>query len=194
MLEDYEGSRAEFMKLLAEREEPPAFVQRAQRVEAAWEWLVRQCSRQRHELLEMPRMRLATVAAVIGQQWTSLSCCVGVRDDIDYLRELHEQWQPKLRVQISPASAPRKIHATVRDLCESFKRFNRRWEAQVAEVNLAGVNYERQAYNEFYIVEKAAALGSERLASHGFEPLTDKTAEDLMGELPSLRIPQLRSV
>ena len=100
MLEDYEGSRAEFMKLLAEREEPPAFVQRAQRVEAAWDWLVRQCSLQRQELLEMPRMRLATVAAVIGQQWTSLSCCVGVRDDIDYLRELHEQWQPQLRVQI----------------------------------------------------------------------------------------------
>ena len=73
MLEDFEGSRTEFMKMLAEQDAPPAYIQRAQRVEQIWNELLNQCRQEFAERLEMPRVRLAQLAALIDHNWSTLA-------------------------------------------------------------------------------------------------------------------------
>lgn len=185
-MEEYEGSRTEFMKMLAEHDSPPAYIVRAQRVEAVWLALLESCRQDREELLELPRMRLAQVAALVNHRWESLNAYL---DDLDvkYLCELHDEWQPTLRAQLAPSTAPRRIRSALSDLRASFTRCNRRWDKYVTGVNLNQVNYERDQYNDYYLVEKSAALGSDRLAEMGFERLDHCVADDIFAEIPLLR-------
>ena len=172
--------------MLAEHDSPPAYIVRAQRVEGVWLALLESCRQDREELLELPRMRLAQVAALVDNRWQALASFVG-SGDVNYLRELHEEWQPTLRAKLAPSSAPGKIRGALSDLQASFARCNRRWEQFVADVSLSQVNYERDQYNDYYLVEKAAALGSDRLAEMGFERLVHCTTEDILAEIPLLR-------
>ena len=72
MIDDFEGSRTEFMELLAAQDELPAYILRAQRVEEVWESLVRRCEQEKRKLLELPRIRLAQVAALVDRKWELL--------------------------------------------------------------------------------------------------------------------------
>lgn len=187
MLEDYEGSRAEFMKMLAEHGSPPAYLVRAQRVEQVWQTLLNDCRKRQAELLSMPRTRLAQVAELIGHQWEKLAGYVSAPSQAAYLEQLHAEWKPTLRSLVQPTTSQRKIRAALWDLRSSFLRFNRRWENVIAEVDLGQVNYERSEYNDYYLVEKSAALGSDKLAEMGFERLRERTTEDLFAEIPLLK-------
>ena len=84
-MDDYEGSRAEFMKMLAEHDGPPAYILRAQRVEQAWESLIRKCQNDQRELLPvadrngnlvgvMNRQEALDVLLGCGQRGIGLAC------------------------------------------------------------------------------------------------------------------------
>lgn len=190
MIEDYEGSRTEFMKMLAEHDSPPAYVVRAQRVESVWQNLLADCRKQYQELLEMPRTRLAQIAHLIDHRWETLKAYVSA-DFAEYLKQLHRNWQPSLRGELLPTTSGTKIRNAIKDLKLSFTRFNHRWEKCVIETNLDHVNYERSQYNDYYLVEKSAALGSDKLAEMGFERLRLVTKDDIMAEIPRLRVPDI---
>jgi len=192
MLEDFEGSRTEFMKMLAEQDAPPAYIQRAQRVEQIWNELLNQCRQEFAERLEMPRVRLAQLAALIDHNWSTLAVYLLDDDAPPYLETLHAEWKPKLRLPLEATTSQRRITASLKDLIRSFERLNSRWESFLSTVDLADVNYERQQYNDYYLVEKAAALGSDKLAEMGFQRLAPATEEDLRQQLPALRVPRLR--
>lgn len=189
MLEDFEGSRTEFMKMLAEHDGPPAYVLRAQRVEEVWLQLVQRCEQEKLELLDMPKTRLAQLGALIGHQWSSASCLVREPDFGEYLSELFERWQPKLRLPIEETTSQRKHKSAIVALSTSFERFNRRMRKFVSRQVLDNVNFERSEYNDYYLVEKAAAMGSDKLAAMGFEPLAMCTHDDLLEAVPLLNEP-----
>lgn len=192
MIEDFEGSRTEFMKMLAEHDAPPAYIQRAQRVEQIWNEIVNQFRRDVAEWLEMPRVRLAQLAALIGHDWSSLTTYLLEDDAPKYLEDLHDQWKPTLRLPLEATTSQRRIVSSLKDLIRSFERLNARREAHLGNVDLAEVNYERQQFNDYYLVEKAAALGSDKLAEMGFQRLAPATHDDLRQQVPALRIPRLR--
>ena len=191
MLEDFEGSRTEFMKMLAEHDGPPAYVLRAQRVEEAWLNLVRSCEKEKHGLLEMSRTRLAQLGGLLGNRWEAVSCHVRNEGYDEYLSDLFEQWQPKLRLPLEKTDSLRKHRSALKDLGQSFERFNRRWAQFMEKLALDNVNYERSEYNDYYLVEKSAAMGSDRLAEMGFEKLPMCTHADVLEVVPALIEPEL---
>lgn len=189
MTEDFEGSRAEFMKMLAEHDGPPAYLLRAQRVEEAWANIIRNCEREKDSMLDMCRTRLAQLGAIIDHRWDSVRCLVKNDCYDQYLEDLFQQWQPTLRVPLQPSTSLRQHRTAVSEMAASFARFNRRWTAYVSEVSLDHVNYERSEYNNYYLVEKSAALGSDKLAEMGFERLNMCTHDDLFEAVPLLTEP-----
>ncbi len=188
MTEEYEGSRTEFMKMLAEHDSPPAFVLRAQRVQSVWQNLLSECRKQRAELTDMPRTRLAQLAHLIDHDWPQLTAYMP-NDHAEFLKSLHGQWAPTLRGELLPTTSRRKIQKGIDELKSSFERFNRRWTECVSKTSLDRVNYEREQYNDYYLVEKAAALGSDKMAEMGFERLQLRTHDDILQELPLLLVP-----
>ena len=188
MLEDYEGSQAELMKMLAEQNATPAYILRAQTVEGMWRDLLSECAVHRHELLEMPRLRIGQLSALINGHWQQLSAFVDAKFAAK-LQALHQSWDPQLRMELSPTTSPRKIRNALGDLVTSFERFNIRWTKHVHELSLTEINYQRQQYNDYYLVEKAAALGSDKLAEHGFSRLNPATADDILAVHPLLVLP-----
>ena len=188
MIEEFEGSRAEFLQMLAEQDSPPAYLVRAQRVESVWQNLLSECRAEQYSLLEMPRTRLAQVAHLVDHRWPALASHVG-NEMAGYLAELFEAWQPQLRAPLPPTQSSHKIRRALKDLKLSFTRFNGRWAKFIAEVDLSEVNYQRAQYNDYYLVEKSAALGSDRLAEMGFERLRLFTHDDVLAEIPPLRVP-----
>jgi len=183
----FEGSRREFFDLLASHDEVPAFVHRAHAVEFAKQQLLATCETRRQELLDTARMRLAQLYGLVGGDWQQLHQWLLSRDHTAYLEQLHAAWQPLLRLAVVPTSSQAKLRRAVLDLDRSFTRFNRRWEQFVAEVDLAAVNAAREAYNKYYVLEKACAFGNERLARIGFRKLPPMTPGELLVELPPLR-------
>jgi len=166
----------------------PAFVRRAMQVEAAYEALLAVCRRERERLLEMPRMRLARYRA-LGRSRPSALAETCSPDELAYLEELHHQWQPRLRRAVEPARSPADLHRALAELSRSFRRFNRRWLAFVAELDLNVVNQLREGYNRYYLLEKECALRSARLAREGFVPLAPVRIDDLFDRFPLLRVP-----
>jgi hypothetical protein len=86
---DYEGSRSEFLKLLAECGEEPAFIARAQAPLSALEALLGACEAKRQELLEWPSLHLATLAHQIRNDWSRLRLWLAVPEAVNILEKLH---------------------------------------------------------------------------------------------------------
>ena len=191
MNEDYEGSRTELMKMLAEHDGPPAYVLRAQRVEEAWTNLVRRCKKEKEGLLNMSKTRLGQVGALVDYRWDAIACMVSNKDYDSYLKALHDEWQPKLRVPLEATDSLPQIRSSMKELKTAFARFNRRWKKFTDDVKLDNVNHERSEYNNYYLVEKSAAFGSDKIAEMGFEPLQPCTHEELLAEVPALIEPEL---
>jgi hypothetical protein len=79
----------------------------------------------------------------------------------------------------------------LRELVSSLERFNTRWQPYIEQVDCRTINELREGYNRYYVLEKACALRSDRLARIGFEPMAPLTVEELAGQLPLLSVPRL---
>jgi hypothetical protein len=177
---------AERMHVLAQYG-APAYVRRANDVEAALEHLLDGCRRQREEWLGMVRSRLATLHALAGDG-ESLPSFLD-EDRVRRLRDLHADLQPRLRAPIAATTSPRVLRRAFEELRESLERFNRRWREYLHELDLTALNRKREEYNRYYVLEKECAVRSPRVARHGFRPLPPLTTADVETLLPPLPIP-----
>jgi hypothetical protein len=182
---EYEGSRGEFLKLLVEFGEEPAFIARARAPQLALDALLRACQAKRDEMLQWPKLHLAALAQQIRGDWSRLRPLLAVPQSVDMLVALH--------VGI-PASKPvaatwlTSDKAALTRFLESAERFNRNWQAYLDGLDLETVNRPRRDFNQFYLLEKDCAFGSQRVAD-GFEPLAMIDSAYLYGRFPPLALP-----
>jgi hypothetical protein len=180
--------RDAFKQLLSQYD-APAYVRRARRVQAAFDELLAGCRLQRDEWLQMARLRLGTLRALAGC-WDVLRPLLADDGQIQVLRELEAVLNPQLRVPIEPTTSRRALRQALGELRESLERFNRRWAAYLAEVDVTFVNELRDGYNRYYLVEKECVLRNARVARQGYQPLPPLTRRELEGLLPSLPVPR----
>jgi hypothetical protein len=168
----------------------PAYIRRARGVEQALDFLVQKGRAQREEWLGMARLRLGWLHALAGD-WFALRPFLADDEQLAVLELLRTTLNPRLRVPPQQTSSGRTLRRALRELVGSLERFNARWQAYLEKVDLAGVNEAREGYNRYYVIEKACALRSDRLARHGFAPLPPLTVAELAGHLPPLPVPRL---
>ena len=168
-----------------------AFVRRARRVREAYDHLLAHCHVQREEWLPILRVHLGILRALAGD-WNCVRPLLADDDQIEVLRALERQLQPRLRVSIDPTVSLRKLRNAFEELGDSLRRFNRRWSNFLATVDLNPVNEAREGYNRYYLLEKECAMRSPRLARQGFQKLTPLTLDELTGLFPVLPIPNRR--
>lgn len=185
-MSDFEGSRSEFLKFLAELGEEPAFIARARAPEFALDVLLHACEAKRGELLEWPTFHLSVLAHQIGGDWSRLSCLLAEPESVTILEALHATLRTNKPVQTTWLASDR---VALRRFLESAERFNRNWRAYLAELDLEPVNKPRRDFNQYYVIEKACALGSERF-TEGFEPLDLIDYAYLERQFPLLSIPK----
>jgi hypothetical protein len=184
---DHEGSRLEFLKLLAEVGEEPAFIARANAVHFAYESFLQACQAKHEELLEWPRYHLANLAQRIGENWLRIAPLLVNPATVTELESFHAR---------SPFTGSAKANwyatdrACLRQFVESAERFNRRWREYLVAIDYESVNKPRRDYNQYYPLERACAFGNER-ANYEFEPLNMIDIAFLEGRFPYLPIPQL---
>lgn len=185
---DEAGSRSEFLRILADLGEEPAFVARARAPQTALDDLLRDCANKRHEMLEWPRLHLATLGDRVAWDWTRLSPLVTSPESVALLASLHAQ-MPSEKVIPAPffSTDARLLEAFV----DSAERFNRQWQRYVDELSLDAVNRPRRDYNRYYPVEKACAFGTES-ALAPFQPLEMIDRDYLRSRFELLALPTLR--
>src|SRR5262245_11131549 len=88
---DYEGSRREFLKLLAEFGEEPAFIARATAAQLALESLLHSCHARREEMLHWPYRHLSNLAQSIGGNWLRIARFLAKPESVAELEALHAQ-------------------------------------------------------------------------------------------------------
>mgnify|MGYP000899926056 CR=1 FL=1 len=172
------------------RYDAPAFVRRARDVEGTWRVLLAECRRRRDALLEMVKLRLATLAALAGA-WEAVRPFLQDAAELEYLRTLEAELRPELRIPLGADSTPRVLRRALQELCASLERFNRRWDDETWRVDLEAINEVRDGYNRYYLVEKECALGSARVARQEFRRLEPITRADVLREFPPLPVPRL---
>jgi len=155
-----------------------AFMRRGQRVEQAYRLLMDRLAGQRDEMLDMVRLRLATLAALIGGRWERLGTFLA-EGDVESLSRLHDELKPTLRVPLDAAEREGPIRRALEELRESMGRFNRRWSEVLAAADLTDVNRRRDEYNRNYVIEKECATGSPLIARQEFRKLEPLSAKDL---------------
>src|SRR5437762_2690038 len=101
----------------------PAYVRRAQNVEAAWQQLVERCRRQRHEWLALARSRLAILRGLAGD-WSKLEPILGGPDAVAVLADLERELQPTARLPAEPTTSVRRWRRALSELLESLSYFN----------------------------------------------------------------------
>jgi hypothetical protein len=168
----------------------PAYVRRARGVQEAFDQVVSQCRQQREEWLAMVRLRLGQLAAQAGD-WAVLQPLLADEEQLRYLRELHGELNPQLRVKVEPTLSPRMLKRALRELNESIEYFNQRWRAFLQTVKLTYVNEVREGYNRYYILEKECSVRSPQVARQGFQKLEPLTSAALEAVLPLLHVVRL---
>lgn len=185
---DYQGSRGEFLKVLADVGQEPAFVQRARAVNDATDEIFRRCRAERNAMLRWPRTHLKTLADRVHPEWFRLSRYLADEDGEKILRSLYQQWESQMAPSFHWAWTNRQALVA---FLESAQRFNAAWSQFLERLDLNRVNRLRSSYNEYYPIEKACALGSEH-AARSFTPLDRITIEQLRSAFPLLPIPELQ--
>lgn len=185
-MSDYDELRAYQEMLMCF--DTPAYIQRAQSVEAEWNAVMSRCRKQRAEWLEMPVLRLAQLNRMMDSDWTRFD--VFTEPEANVLAKLIELWQPTLRVRLKPATDKNEVTKAAGALIDAFKRFNQRWLAYIEDFDLSTLNQLRQDYNDYYVLEKECVVLSPKVAQWGFEPLALATQEDLWRVFPLLDVPQ----
>ena len=194
LYETDEGSRQEFLRLLAEQGEEPAFLRRARGLTAALENLDRKLTRERLAMLHGPRLHLRTIAVAVHQDWTKLK---------PYLRNparavdfefWFEQWNRDMPVPdwAGKHRLVKNLNRPLRDLNASIQRFNKDWIPFLIRYDLTPVNEVIQGYNDYFVLEKACAFGNESLAKKGFERVDEVTHEMILKKFPAIELVELR--
>jgi hypothetical protein len=174
--------------VVAAQYDAPAYIRRARAVEQAHDDLLDSCRRQRAKWLLGVRLHLGELRAGAGD-WPVLRPLLADDEQIDVLRRLHaEAGDPEY-----PMTGPR--HAlgrrwALRALAASVERFNRRWRAYVAGLDLSAINGLRDGYNRYYLLEKECAVGSSRLLPQTFRRLPPVTTAEVLDRLPPLPVPR----
>jgi hypothetical protein len=181
------GSRSDFLRVLVEMGEEPAFLARARAPQMALDALLRACQAKRDELLEWPAFHLSVLAHQIGRDWSRIGHLLAAPQSVAVLEALHAQMPSSKPVETSWFASDR---AALLDFLESAARFNRTWQAYVDGLDLEPTNKPRRDYNQFYVLEKACAFGSERV-TEGFEPLEMIDLAYLYRRFPLLTLPSL---
>lgn len=185
---DIQGSRGEFLKILADVGEEPAFIQRARSVEIAWQMLLSNCQRQREELLQWPRRHLAILAHRLRRDWSRLDPYLKDPASARCFEDLHRQWESKLPVTSDWTWSDR---SALLAFVASIERFNQAWLHALRQVDLEEVNHVRAGYNRFYPIEKDCAFGIDRTALT-FEPIEMISFAKLTELFPLISLPALR--
>jgi hypothetical protein len=186
-MSDYEGSRSELLKILAELGEQPAFIARGKAADEALERLLESCRARREELLEWPRRHLATLAAQIGGDWRRIAPLLARPETAAELEALHSQ---RTLAALAPTSWPATDRGCLRQFLESAQRFNRAWRTYLAGLDYEAVNQPRRDYNRYYPLEKACAFATEMIGEE-FEPLEMIDGAFLEKRFPYLPVPEL---
>lgn len=184
---DYEGSRHEFLKFLAEFGEEPSFLGRARAVEEAFGLLLRECAAKYDELVRWPKLRLALLGAQLQGDWSRIAPFLADADSVTMLEDLQARWPDQKPGQAEWFVSDREA---LRRLVESVARFNRGWHKFVHTLDLEPVNRPRREYNQFYVLEKECAFGNEKVAEN-FEPLAMIDESVLIERYPLLPLPRL---
>lgn len=177
---------------LASLFDAPAYVRRGRAVEQELQFVVARCEQQRQEWLMMPRLQLGRLQALAGE-WSGLSRHLADAEQVTVLESLWAMLQPKLRVPLEPTTSARKLRRALAELIESLERFNARWQGYLGKVDVRRVNELREDYNRYYVLEKACALRSDRLARLGYSPTTPLDLAELQRHLPLLPVPRVAS-
>ena len=167
----------------------PAYIRRGRRVQEALDQLLARCRTRREEWLELVRIHLATLHALLGG-WGALDSLLPDLDQREALRQLHEDLQPRLRVPVEQTKSRRRLRFALADLATSLERFNDRWRRYLEEVDLAPINEARDGYNRFYLLEKECAIRNGNLARRGFVLLKPFTQAELAKFFPPLPVPR----
>ena len=129
LYEDYEGSRAEFLKLLAERGEEPAFLRRSRGVDSAISQLERECLACRKDMLRGPRLHLRKLAVLLHSNWKGLTPYLvdGARWVV--FEQLFAECNGQKELPSwSQAAWGGSIKVTLREVYHSVARFNQAWQ------------------------------------------------------------------
>ncbi|MGV3486760.1 MAG: hypothetical protein ACO1RT_20260 [Planctomycetaceae bacterium] len=185
---DIQGSRGEFLKILADVGEEPAFIQRARSVEIGWDMLLSSCESQRDELLQWPRRHFAILAHRVRKDWSRLVPYLKEPRSAEYFEPLHRAWESKLPTVTDWTWSDR---AALFTFVASVERFNHAWAQALRRVDLEEVNRVRGDYNRFYPIEKDCAFGIDRTALT-FEPIEMVTPAKLRELFPPVALPELR--
>ena len=166
----------------------PAFIRRAQNVQAAWDLVVDRCRRQRDKWLGMVRTRLGMLRALAGE-WPVLASLVREGSDLELLARLEKDLRPVLRYPAEPTTSARRLRAALKELIASLEYFNQRWQEYLAAIDLTEVNRLREDYNRYYVLEKECAVRSAAIARQGFQRLPPVAVGDLAKLFPPLPQP-----
>jgi hypothetical protein len=177
-----------FLRQFLAQYDAPAYVRRARRVQEAYEYLLARCGRQHDEWLQMVRLRLGRLHSLAGE-WAALDPGVADSEQIEILRQLYDQLQPRLRLPIPPTCSQRVLRHSLGELIESVMHFNERWLRYLRAVDLKEVNELREDYNRYFVLEKECAFRSARLARQGFRSLSPLTSEEVFTLFPLLPVP-----
>jgi hypothetical protein len=183
---DYEGSRGEFLKLLAECGEEPAFIARARAPQVALDALLNDCKLKYEEMLKWPAFHLSVLAHRVGKDWSRLGRLLANPESVSLLATLHANLPSNLSAQANWLTSDR---SALRRFLESAERFNRNWLAHLEGLDLVSVNKPRHDFNQFYALEMACAFGNERVTK-GIEPLGLIDSEYLQHRFPLLKLPR----
>jgi hypothetical protein len=184
---DYEGSRSEFLKILAETGEEPAFINRGRAPQFALDALLKSCSVHREERLEWPRRHFATLYLRTAGEWSRLQRYLAAKDDVNLFAVLECQLAPIGNAAPSILASDR---ALLRQFIESAARFNQDWLSFVDGSGLEHVNELREDYNRYYPMEKACAFGRDTV-NEGFNSLPLLDSAFLLERFPLLLLPEL---
>jgi hypothetical protein len=179
----------EFQQLLASFD-APAFIRRARGVQEALGHLLARCRAQRDEWLKMTKLLLGRLHSLAGD-WSTLRPLLTNDEQLAILESLRITLAPKLRVPPPATTSVRILRGTLRELVSNLERFNTRWQPYLEKVDRGTINGLREGYNRYYVLEKACALRSDRLARIGFEPMAPLTVDELARHLPLLPVPRL---
>jgi hypothetical protein len=182
---------SEAFKRFLSQFDAPAYIRRARGVQAALEQLLEYARRRRAEWLEIVRMRIGVLHALVGD-WDNLRPFLADDAQLDILRYHLAALAAPLRAPVEPTTSPRPLRRALGELHESLERFNERWRAFLANMDLSAVNELRDGYNRYYVLEKECAVRSARIARQGFVPLQPLTTEEVAAQLPLLPVPRLR--
>jgi hypothetical protein len=180
----------EFQQILASFD-APAFIRRARGVQDALGHLLAKCLAQRDDWLKMTRLLVGRLHALTAGDWSVLRPLLADDEQVCALESLHTNLASKLRVAPPPTTSARVLRRTLGELVKGLEQFNARWQPYLEKVDCGTINELRERYNRYYVLEKACALRSDRLARIGFEPMVPLTVGELAEHLPLLIVPRL---